>query len=212
MADAKINVRKMTKHDIKRVVEVHMNAFEGFFLSSLGPRFLAVFYSTLIDDPTGISLVAYDERDIYGFVVGTTKPSRFYWRLIVSRSINFLFASLPSIIRNPKILPHLLRGFLLPTGAARPEGWGTLLSLAVAREGQNLGIGHLLVINFISEAVKKGLKKINLLTDKYNNDIVNNFYYKHDFRIDRSFKTPEGRWMNEYVLDLPVVETVKASL
>jgi ribosomal protein S18 acetylase RimI-like enzyme len=162
-----------------------------------------LFYSALIDDPAGISIIAINERDIIGFVVGTIKPSRFYTRLILSRSINFLIASLPSIVNNPKILPHLLRGLLLPAEAARPDGWGTLLSLAVAKEGQNLGTGHLLVINFIKEAEKKGLKKINLLTDKYDNDAVNNFYNKHNFRIDHSFKTPEGRWMNEYVLDLP---------
>jgi ribosomal protein S18 acetylase RimI-like enzyme len=197
-----IKVRQFTKHDIKRVVEIHMNSFEGFFLTSLGPRFLTVFYSAVIDDPTGISLVAYDEKGIYGFVVGTIKPSKFYWRLILSRSFKFFYTSIPSIVRNPKILPHLLRGFLLPTGAARPEGWSTLLSLAVAKEGQNLGIGHLLMVSFITEVKQLGLKRINLLTDKYDNEGVNNFYYKHNFRIYRSLKTPEGRWMNEYVLNL----------
>jgi ribosomal protein S18 acetylase RimI-like enzyme len=201
-----LKIRSFTKNDIKKVVEIHMSAFEGFFLTSLGPRFLTEFYSALIDDPTGISILAHDEQGIHGFAVGTTKPSKFYRRLILSRSLKFFLSSIPAIVRNPRIIPHLLRGFLLPAGAARPEGWSTLLSLAVAKESQNNGTGHLLITSFISEVKQRELKKINLLTDKFKNDKVNNFYHQHDFRIYRSFVTPEGRWMNEYVLDLVAVE------
>lgn len=202
MDNSRIRVRKITESDIKRVVEIHMNAFEGFFLTSLGPRFLAEFYSAAIEDPTGINLLAFDENNIYGFVVGTIKPTKFYGRLIISRSLKFFWISLPSIIRKPRIIPHLLRGFILPSEAARPEGWGTLLSIGVAKEGQHLGIGHLLITAFLKEAIQHGLKKVNLLTDKFNNEAVNNFYSQHGFHIDHSFATHEGRWMNEYVIDL----------
>lgn len=204
MQDLHIEIREMTQSDVKRVVELHQNAFEGFFLTSLGSRFLTEIYSAIVEDPTGISLLAYDGQDIYGFAVGTTKPAKFYRRLIRKRLWKFFLASLAPIIRNPRILPHLVRGLSLPTEAARPEGWGTLLSIGVTREARNLGIGHLLVTAFLKESVQRGLKKVNLLTDKYHNDAVNNFYQHEGFQYDHSFVTAEGRWMNEYVIDLPV--------
>jgi GNAT superfamily N-acetyltransferase len=197
----------MTQADVKKVVEIHLNAFKGV-LTSLGSRFLTEFYSAVVEDPTGISLFAIDEQGIYGFAIGTIKPAQFYYRLIIKRTWKFFGATLPTIIRDPRILPHLLRGFLLPTIAAKPAGWGTLLFLAVAREGQNRGIGRLLITSFLDEGEQRGLKKINLLTYKYHNDAVNNFYRMEGFRVDHSFKTVEGRWMNEYVIDLPVSKDI----
>lgn len=208
MTDSNIRIQKITQSDIKRVVEIHLDAFKGFFLTSLGSRFLTEFYSEVIDDPTGISLIGLDEQGIYGFAIGTIKPDQFYRRLIIKRSWKFFWAAIPTIVRNPRILPHLLRGFLLPTEAARPAGWGTLLSIAVVTEGQNRGIGHLLITSFLDEAVQRGLKKINLLTDKYHNDAVNKFYIREGFQLDHDLLTPEGRWMNEYVIDLPVSKDI----
>lgn len=207
MKNSHIEVRPMTQSDLKRVVEIHQNAFEGFFLTSLGPRFLEEIYSATVEDPTGISLLARDGHDIYGFAIGTIKPAKYYRRLIKLRLWKLGFASLAPIIRHPRILPHLIRGFSLPTEAARPEGWGTLLSIGVAKEAQNLGIGHLLVTAFIKESVQRGLKKVNLQTDKYHNDAVINFYQREGFQYDHSFRTAEGRWMNEYVIDLPVTRS-----
>ncbi len=36
-----MEVRNATYDDIERIVDIHINAFEGFFLTFLGARFLA---------------------------------------------------------------------------------------------------------------------------------------------------------------------------
>lgn len=72
----------MTQSDVIRVVDVHLLAFDGFFLTSLGPRFLTVLYSAIADDPTGISLLAFDEQNTYGFVFGTSEAAGLYRRLL----------------------------------------------------------------------------------------------------------------------------------
>ena len=41
-------VRPMAQADVPLVVETHLSAFPGFFLSFLGPRFLALFYGEKI--------------------------------------------------------------------------------------------------------------------------------------------------------------------
>ena len=54
----------------------------------------------------------------------------------------------------------------------------------------------------LSEARERGLVGVNLKTDRMNNDAVNRCYENLGFRIVRSFTTPEGREMNEYLLRL----------
>lgn len=202
ITNSKIEIRKMSTSDIQNIVDIHLQAFDGFFLTSLGPRFLKQFYSAVIEDPTGITLVAVKDEEIYGFVAGTIKPSEFYRRLIIKKAGSLFLASIIPILVNPRIIPRLVRGFSLPTQSARPEGWGTLQSLAVSPSAQHKGIGHLLVSAFLNESSLRGLAKINLLTDKHNNDLVNNFYMRFGFYLDQYFVTPEGRWINEYVYDL----------
>jgi ribosomal protein S18 acetylase RimI-like enzyme len=76
------------------------------------------------------------------------------------------------------------------------------MSVAVAPEAQGRGLGQALVRAFLEEAADRGLKHVDLTTDKNNNDSVNQFYQRMRFRCSRTFVTSEGREMNEYVIDL----------
>jgi ribosomal protein S18 acetylase RimI-like enzyme len=76
------------------------------------------------------------------------------------------------------------------------------MSVAVAPEAQGQRMGQVLVKAFLEEAVRRGLKHVDLTTDKNNNDSVNQFYQRMGFRVSRTFVTPEGREMNEYVIDV----------
>src|SRR4030042_4230523 len=187
--DSKIRIQQITQIDVKRVVDIHLQVFEGFFLTFLGPRFLTTLYSAIVDDPTGISLLAYDDQIIYGFAVGTSEPSGFYLRLIKHKLWKFVIASLQPFFINPKILPRLLRALLMPNKAALPDGWGLLMSFGVSNEVQNNGVGRLLIDAFLEEATQRGLKKVYLTTDKDNNDKANAFYIKKGFRCENSFIT-----------------------
>jgi GNAT superfamily N-acetyltransferase len=59
-----------------------------------------------------------------------------------------------------------------------------------------------LVNAFLEEAAKRGLRQVDLTTDKLNNDSVNAFYLRLGFVCSRCFVTAEGREMNEYSIDL----------
>src|SRR4030066_470066 len=104
MTNSIIRIRQTTQADVIRVVDIHMQVFEGFFLSFLGSRFLTILYSAIVDDPTGISFIAFDEQNTYGFVAGTTEAAGFYRRLIMHRLLKFTVASFPPLLRNPRIL------------------------------------------------------------------------------------------------------------
>jgi ribosomal protein S18 acetylase RimI-like enzyme len=77
-----------------------------------------------------------------------------------------------------------------------------LMSIAVLPETQGKGIGQALVRAFLDEAARRGLCQVDLTTDRDHNEATNCFYQNLGFTCERTFTTPEGRAMNEYVINL----------
>lgn len=188
--------------DVPQVVETHLASFSGFFLTFLGPAFLTELYSGILADPSGIAFVAQDNGQIVGFVAGAGQPAGFYARLLRKRWWRFGLASLKPVLRDPRIVPRLLRALTMPGQSRAAVGEATLMSIAVLPERQGQGIGQALVRAFLREAAQRGLNKVNLTTDRVANDAANIFYQRLGFVCRRHFVTPEGRQMNEYVINL----------
>lgn len=198
----KLFLRSMLPSEVLTVTEVHMKSFPGFFLTVLGPAFLRNLYSAILNDPDGISHVAIQDMEVLGFVAGTAQPAGFYRRLLRRRWWRFAWSALPSAVRHPTIIPRLLRAFSMPAQVTQHAGRGTLMSIAVLPECQGNGIGQSLVSAFFDEAIQRGLHQVDLTTDRDDNEPANRFYQRMGFVCERSFLTPEGRAMNEYVADL----------
>jgi len=196
------SIRLATVADVDAVVDVHSASFSGFFLTFLGRQFLSELYAGVITDSTGIAFVYIKENRISGFVAGTSQPAGFYSRLLRHRWWRFALASLVSILKNPIIIPRLLRAFQKSQDVSVQMSTGTLMSIAVAPEAQGCGLGQALVKVFLEEAARRGLKHVDLTTDKNNNDSVNQFYQRLGFQCSQTFITPEGREMNEYLINL----------
>jgi len=203
------SIRQMNICDVRSVVQVHVKSFSGFFLSFLGPTFLRELYATTLTDPSGISFVAEDETCIFGFVTGTAQPAGFYRRLIRQRWWRFALAAVIPVLRRPSIIPRLLRAFSMPERATQQEKRGTLMSIAVLPEAQGKGIGQALVSAFLREAFQRGLQQVDLTTDSHDNHATNSFYIQFGFEHSRTFTTPEGREMYEYIIELGISEKKK---
>lgn len=74
------------------------------------------------------------------------------------------------------------------------------MSLCVLPSIQGCGLGKALVDAFLKESEARGVEAVDLTTDAVANDSVNQFYRKLGFELSRTFVTPEGRRMNEYVI------------
>lgn len=196
------SIKPMKQRDIHAVVDIHIRSFPSFFLTFLGPAFLYELYSATVDDLSGMGLVAKKEAEIFGFVTGTTQPTGFYRRLLWKRWWRFGLAAVGPVFKQPLIVPRLLRAFSMPFQVTQQGKRGTLMSLAVHPDAQGRGIGQSLVTAFLQEAVEWGLEQVDLTTDRFDNDAVNRFYERLGFVCARSFTTPEGRAMNEYLIDL----------
>lgn len=202
MTPPQIATRKMQRADVAEVVQVHSASFSGFFLTFLGPAFLRELYTAILSDAAGISFVAEEGQELVGFVAGTAQPAGFYRRLLRQRWWRFALASVFPVLRHPAIIPRLLRAFSMPGQVTQQQHRGTLMSIAVLPGAQGCGVGKALVRAFLAEAAQRGLRQVDLTTDQDNNEAVNAFYQQMGFVCARSFNTPEGRAMNEYVITL----------
>ncbi len=195
---------------IRQLVTLHTSAFPGFFLTSLGPRFLRLLYAGFTREPNGICIVAEDEGVIVGFAAGTTVPDVFFGRLLRRQGWRFALAAVPGMLRNPLFVARKCLGALFyrgeqPTGLANA---GLLSSLAVSPTCGGKGLGQKLVLAFAEEARRQGCSAIYLTTDEVDNERVNRFYAKCGFELLDTFKRPGKRVMNRWVMELRVESAV----
>lgn len=200
-------LRPMILADVPAVVDVHLRAFPGFFLSFLGPRFLREFYRSFLRDPRGVAFVAEETgtNRILGVAAGPISPDGFFRSLLVRRWWAFLVASAGPLVRNPGIVPRLARAVSYrgepPAGPKR----ALLSTIAVAPELRRRGIG-LSLIGAWSDAVRtRGAQGCYLTTDAVSNDPVNRFYERAGWTRAHTLETPEGRRMILYTHDFTPV-------
>jgi ribosomal protein S18 acetylase RimI-like enzyme len=196
-------ITPMQPHHIQDVVAIHLQSFPGFFLTFLGSKFLWLLYSEILNTADHIAFVAQDHTgSITGFVVGVCHQSGFYTSLARRRWLAFAIASLGAVIRSPSIIPRLLRALSYPRASRSAAAQALLMSIAVAPAAAGRGIGQQLVMHFLSAMKQENVTSVSLTSDRDANERTNRFYQRLGFRIARTYVTPEGRWMNEYVIDL----------
>jgi ribosomal protein S18 acetylase RimI-like enzyme len=196
-------VRLMQPKDVPAAVAVHQRAFPSFFLTFLGPRFLHLLYSKVLDEQGGVALVAEDQGgQVCGFVAGVSDQSGFYSRLARRNWLAFSLTSLQALLRRPKIAARLLRALTYGRSSREAAAQALLMSIAVLPECNAQGVGQKLVRRFLQAMQDRRVPAVSLTTDRDANEHANRFYQRLGFQLARSYVTREGRAMNEYVIDL----------
>lgn len=198
MSSSTVTLRPAEHADTRAVVQTHLASFDGFFLSTLGPRFLRLFYEGMIDVESGVLIVAVDGNRIVGFVGGATEQIGFYGSLLKTRAIRFAFAAAVAGLRTPTAIPRLIRARQRSSGHADTPLGSCLMTLGVLPGQEGRGIGQSLVNEFESEISRIGERSYCLTTDADKNDRTNRFYESLGFVRTRVITTPEGRQLNEY--------------
>ena len=192
-------IRPARDSEIEAVVDVHLRTFPGFFLSFLGRRFLLLLYESIRTAPEGVVLVAIGTQQIDGFVAGVTSQRSYYRRVLRRHWWRFAMSAMHSAVRKPSIVPRLFRALRRPAETGDSAAAAALMSIGVRPESEGRGIGGVLIESFCREMAARGVEDVCLTTDKDDNARANFFYQRHGFRVSRSFTTPEGRPMIEYV-------------
>lgn len=194
-----VTLGPMVPTDVRPLARLHRAAFPGFFLSSLGEPFLVQLYRGFLADDSAVNVVARaDDGAVLGAIVGTTSPAAFYGRLARRRWPGIGLACARVVLSRPKVAWRLLRSVGYRGGEGIGEGAALLSSICVAPQEQGVGLGRRLLETWMGEVARRGVDTALLTTDADNNEAVNRFYQKHGWTVSSTYRTPEGRLMNNY--------------
>lgn len=193
-----MEVRQATENDIEAIITIHIDAFQGFFLTLLGRRFLKNLYMAFLKREYGILRVAITAKgEVVGFSAGTSLPQSFFSQLRKEQWISFLLKALPSLLKKPKIVIKKLYFALFYKGdkPTTLSNVSLLSSIAVSPNMAGQSIGKSLITDFEAQVKSAGSKALYLTTDKVGNDKVVFFYEKVGYQVECEFKQPSGREM-----------------
>ena len=184
--------------DVPNVARIHLEAFEGFFLSELGYKFLCVMYRAFLVNPSGV-FVVHESRDgqVTGFAVGALSSGLKDRWLALRFMPQFLWAALPAIFRRPRTIVTRLGARFFGTGASFhvPNDAALLRSIGVLTSERGGGAAGGLLGSFELMALRQGATHVYLTTDQVNNERAQNFYKRHGYSVAECFQQDGQRPM-----------------
>jgi ribosomal protein S18 acetylase RimI-like enzyme len=200
-----IKIRQASPSDLTQIVGAHEHCFPGFLMTMLGSAFLRVYYKMALSFPGTVALIAQEEGNTLGFIVGYLDPSQFY-ALLRRRWWLLAWTATKGMLRAPSLLARVSGNFRRVRRSAKPRAGQELgvelASVGVLPAASGKGLGKALIAAFTHRARTCGGDQIYLTTDAENNDKVNTLYVSLMFTLAETFIAPGGRLMNKYVLML----------
>jgi len=190
------------RHEHRYLTDIHLDAFHGFFLSSLGKRFLNAYYNAALNSNEMIAVCAINDEQIMGFATGCVRSKGFHKRLIYKNFITFLIQGLILIFTKPKAILRLIRNLDKISNENDDGEYAELISIGVSHAAKGMGVGKALIKTFEEEAIRKGCKKITLTTDYYNNKEVVTFYMRFGYQVFYEFMAYPKRKMYKFIKEL----------
>lgn len=198
-----MNIRKATLSDVNEIVEIHLDAFKGFFLTSLGKDFLKFYYSCFIKSKETVTMVAEENNIIYGFSASSKFSKGFNSRLIKSNLFAFGMLSLKMLFSRPGSLVRLVRNLTKKRdGKKDNEDYAELYSIGVSKASQGMGVGKKLLTASELVMKKEGVINVSLTTDYYNNSKAVGFYNSMGYKTLYEFVTYPNRRMYRLIKKL----------
>lgn len=172
-----MEIRIATQKDIAAIVDIHKSAFEGFFLTSLGTKFLKFYYKAFVKSKDSVVLCAVEDGDVLGFSAATKKCKGFNSRLIKNNLLSFFVLAVKLLFSQPSSLIRLAKNLTKKSEeVVDNEDYAELYSIGTRAESQGKGIGKKM-LKATEDALKNdGVSKVSLTTDYYNNESAVAFY------------------------------------
>lgn len=198
-----MNYKVINRNDHQYLADIHLDAFHGFFLSSLGKRFLNTYYKAAIKSKDAIAVCAVeDDEQILGFATGCIRSLGFHKNLIINNTLSFLYQGLIILFTNPKALLRIAQNLDKVSNKHDDGNYAELISIGVSNTSKGMGIGKTLINLFEEEARRRGCKKIALTTDYDKNEDVVAFYFHSGYRVFYEFTAYPHRRMYKLIKDL----------
>lgn len=189
-------IRKATINDVDPIVEIHLNAFEGFFLTSLGAEFLRFYYSCFVRSNETVTMIAEENGVIYGFSASSKFCKGFNSRLIKSNLIAFGLLSFKLLLIKPISLLRLVKNLSKKgENVIDNEDYAELYSIGVCKSAQGKGVGKMLLLKSEQVMKEEGVTRVSLTTDFDNNEQAVGFYHSMGYETLYEFVTYPNRKM-----------------
>jgi len=193
-----MTIRDATENDLPQIVAVHQRAFDGFFLTKLGPDFLHQLYDAFAFRRGGVLRVLCSEDGrVVGFAGGAVDPDSFFQGLKKEKGFVFLIRSIPGLLKNPILVLKKLWYAVFYKGEVPSilSQAALLSSIGVEPEMVGKSLGKKLLADFEEVVHSRGARSLYLTTDKLGNDNVVAFYIKSGYKIESEFVQADGRNM-----------------
>lgn len=189
--------RKANASDITQVVDIHISAFPGFFLTTLGPAFLQTMYKAFLFNQGGVFVVNELDGKTLGFAVGVLKSAGRDRNLALRFLPQFMLALIPAVTRNPiKVIKRIGSQFFSTNEKLNiPDDAAVLRSIGVQPKSKGAGVAGRLLQEFERQASKKGAASVALTTDALDNERAIGFYRKNGYMVAQEFKQDGQRPM-----------------
>lgn len=183
--------------DVPSVVDVHVAAFPGFFLTTLGPAFLRTMYRAFLANAGGVFVVAKANQDVHGFAVGALKSAGKDRALALRYLPQFLISVIPGLARSPiKVSRRILSQFFaVGEQITIPEDAAVLRSIGIIPSARGTGVAAHLLREFERCSFLKGARSVALTTDAIDNARAIKFYQKNGYEVAQEFMQDKNRRM-----------------
>jgi len=192
-----MNKQELVLDNSFEIAILHESAFANFFLTSLGQPFLKVFYESVLSHSNGVGVGFFENENLIGFAVGTTKKAGFYTSIAKKNSIKLLVACAPVLIKSPSKIIRLANALRKSNLDNEFDEEATLLSICINPDYSNRGVGSAL-LSYFEDKVFLSAESISLTTDAIDNAKANAFYTSAKYQFIKSFIQGK-RKMNLYI-------------
>ena len=191
-----MEIRKPEIEEVHAISDIHLKAFEGFFLSELGCEFLSTYYNSVRENDRGVLLGCFEDNKLLGFCAATTLSEGFNKYLVKSNFFSFAKIALFLLFTRHKALLRLLRNFTKSDPSVNDNGiYAELLSIGVSPTAQGKGVGKKLLMALEEYLNDKNVSQLSLTTDYYDNEKTLNFYKGMGYEIMYDFVAYPDRRM-----------------
>lgn len=198
MKDAVKRISSPKRDVIDKIVKLHIDTFQGFFLSTLHPGFLRQLYKAFVTHKQSELLVSFDGEEPIGFIAYSWDTTGAYRHMLFRYFFPFVWYSFLSFLKKPSIFFKMFSALSMPYSHRRDANYVKIFSIGVEPEYRTHGVGSHLIETMKSRIDFNEIEYITLETDAKDNEEANQFYLKNGFRLSSDFYTFEGRHMNKY--------------
>ena len=154
---------KTDGNDYKTVASLHCDYINQGFLATLGVPFLTLLYEAIDGDSKSVLLLERVDKNVVGFVTGTSGLGRIYLRLLL-KPFRLMY-SLRSCLFSPSAIYKIVEVLLLNTGRGASSSLAKqeLLSIVVNPAHQGEGHAEKLFLALCSHFKEKGADSFKIV-------------------------------------------------